>query len=160
MGFETDIERMYRAGRLDMPAAAERLRGVVDHLRGHIGSFDVQSALAGDPQIMRTMLQVAADVHGVLVKSVDTTYDAALAVIATADDFVATDEQARADYATMDDRVREAPAPVPPPSPQGTGDPEDPGAPGTETTPEPTTPERDRHERDHRDEDPTDRWGI
>lgn len=156
---QTNLERMYLAGRRELPKAAEELRGVVNHLSESLATIDTQSAKAGDPPVLRSMLLVNGDVHDVLRQAIGTLYDAATAIILTADDFVATDEDARQDLARLAQEVRDMPDPTAPTPPPAAGNPEAPGAPGTASTPDPVDPKEDRSSRDHRGEAPTDRWG-
>lgn len=158
---KTDLERMYLAARKEMPAAAEDLSTVVTNLLDSIETLNTQSAKAGDPQVLRSMLRVGGDVHDTLRKAVSTLHDAATALELTADDFVATDEQARTDLNQIDQRVLDLPEPDstehdPPPS---AGTPEAEGAPGTPSTGDPVDPQEDRSDRDNPGVDPTARWG-
>jgi hypothetical protein len=146
---ETDLERMYRAGKDYIPNAADLL-----------GIFDTQSALAGDPSVLRNMLMVGGDTYDVLRGGVDNLYHCAEAVVRTADDFRATDQRAADDYAHMDRKVRDLPAPVEKPAPPSLGNPEDPGSAGTPSTPDPQDPDDEREDRDHPVDDPTANWGV
>jgi len=171
MGFETDIERMYRAGKTDIPNAADRLSGISTLLHHHLQTFNAQAALAGDPAIMRSMLEVGGDLYDVLRGGVVSLNNCAGAVIKTADDYVRTDADARADFARMDRDLKGAPLPKDATPPPKLEDPEAPGATvpagrpdgipdddqngGTVTipsTPDPVDPEVDAREREEAEE--------
>lgn len=161
MVIDTNLERMYNAGKFDIPNAADRLDTITTHLYTHLQTFNEQAALAGDPAIMRSMLQVGGDLYGVLRGGITSLNNCAEALIKTADDFVRTDQDARDDYREMDGRLKNAPLPTgekPPPALT------DPGAPGstsptpgggtstTPSTPDPDAPSDDAEERE-RNED-------
>lgn len=157
----SNIEYMFRAGRIEMPDEAERLQGIGKKLVAGLQQVDAQAALAGDPAILRAMLRVGGDVYDVERSAIVELYDCAAAVLCTARHFVATDENARDEYNKMTPDTRNAadPPAQPPTLPPDLGDPETPGAPGTPSTPDPSSPGDDRAGRDNRDTDPTDRWG-
>ena len=157
---ETDLERMYRAGKDYIPKSAERLRKTSTDFHDLLQVLDTQSALAGDPTILRNMLMVGGDTYDVLRRGVGNLYHCAEAVVRTADDFRETDAKARDDFARMDGRVRELPTPTEKPAPPSIGDPEDPGSSNTPSTPDPQDPDDEREDRDHRDDDPTANWGV
>ncbi len=157
---ETDLERMYRAGKDYIPKSAERLRSTSTKFHELLQVFDTQSALAGDPTVLRNMLMVGGDTYDVLRGGVDNLYNCAEAVVKTADDFRETDAQARDDFARMDARVKELPTPTEKPAPPSIGDPEKPGSAETPSTPDPQDPDDERKDRDHRDDDPTAWWGV
>ena len=156
---ETDLERMYRAGKDYIPDAAERLRRTSTRFHDLLGTLDTQAALAGDPAVLRNMLMVGGDTYDVLRNGVGNLYHCAEAVVRTADDFRATDERARDDYAHMSAKVRDRPSPTEQPAPPSIGDPEQPGSAETPSTPDPQDPDDERDDRDHRDDDPTAYWG-
>jgi hypothetical protein len=128
MGFETDIERMYRAGKTDIPNAADRLSRISTLLFQHLQTLNGQAALAGDPAIMRSMLEVGGDLYDVLRGGVVSLNHCASAVIKTADDYVRTDADARRDFARLDPDLKGAPLPHGATPPPELRDPEAPGA--------------------------------
>jgi len=161
MVINTNIERMYNAGKNDIPHAASRLSDISGRLYEHLQVFNTQSALAGDPPLMTSMLRVGGDLYDVLRGGVESLNNCADAVIRTADDFVQTDEDARDDYRTMDQKLKDAPLPEDETVPPVLVDPEAPGAttpgPGdggdtTESTPEPETPEEDSERREQQED--------
>jgi hypothetical protein len=154
------MERMYRAGKDYIPKSAERLRSTSKKFHDLLVTFDKQSALAGDPTVLRNMLMVGGDTYDVLRGGVENLYHCAEAVVKTADDFRETDAGARDDFARMDRRVRDLPTPTEKPAPPSLGDPEDPGSGDTPSTPDPQNPDDERHDRDHKDDDPTAWWGV
>ena len=149
MVIDTNIERMYVAGKKDMPQAAETLSGISIRLYEHIQVFNKQSALAGDPAIMTSMLQVGGDLYDVLRGGVVSLNNCGHALIRTADDFVRTDEDARDEYRTMDASVKNLPLPTDAIVPLENKDPEAPGATteappiygGNQTTPSTADPD-------------------
>ena len=158
---ETDLERMYRAGKEYIPKSAERLRKTSTTFHDLLEVFDKQSALAGDPTVLRNMLRVGGDTYDVLRRGVGNLYHCAEAVVKTADDFRETDAQARDDFARMDSRLQgPADRPREKPAPPSIGDPEKPGSAGTPSTPDPQDPDDEREDRNHRDDDPTAWWGV
>lgn len=163
MGFETDIERLYRAGKHDIPNAADHLSGITGKLYTHLQSFNEQSALAGDPAIMRAMLRVGDDLYDVLWGGVGSLNNCAGAVIKTADEYRRTDEDAREDFRAMDRDLRDDPLPTDADIPPPLGDAENPGysepdndgdgqAEAEESTPDPGTPGSDAEERRENEE--------
>lgn len=152
----SDLEAMYVAGKQDIPDEAAHIAKITGHLNGVMDTFNTQSANAGDPQIMVDMLTVGGDLYDVLRLAVKSLNNCATAVIATADDFRKTDENAARDYGAMADWLKTANPPPAAPPPE-IKNPEAPGATTTidspsgphevdvESTPDPTsTPEQDR----------------
>jgi hypothetical protein len=161
MVIDTNIERMYNAGKNDIPNAAYKLSGISGHLYDHLQTFNKQAALAGDPAIMTSMLQVGGDLYDVLRDGVTSLNNCADALIRTADDFVRTDEDARDDYRNMDKDLKDAPLPEDKVVPPELKDPEEPGATttgprgsGEETpsTPDPEKPGDDAETRKEQEE--------
>jgi hypothetical protein len=128
MVIDTNIERMYNAGKHDIPNAADELSTISSRLHNHLVTFNKQAALAGDPAIMTSMLQVGGDLYDVLRGGVVSLNNCASALIKTADDFVRTDEDARDDYRKMDGKLRDAPEHAGAIEPPELKDPEAPGA--------------------------------
>lgn len=165
MAFETDIERMYRAGRELIPQAAARLTKTTGRFHDLLDAFDQQAALAGDPSVLRAMLQVGGDTYDVLRGGIKNLYHCADAVCDTAYYFRTNDEDARDDFNKMTARIKQGKEdPLPPPAHQPTlpppaDHPEHPGHGNTPSTPDPEDPDQERGERDRGDVDPTHRWG-
>lgn len=127
MTLETPIERMYRAGRQEIPDAARSVSRAANRVSTPTSVCNVQAAKAGDPGLMRDMLAVLGEVHTALRRATISLNGCAAAMVATADDFVANDDQARQDADALRDRLRHGDVPqahVPPPI----GDPAAPGA--------------------------------
>lgn len=152
----SDLEAMYRAGKQDIPEEAAHVSKISGDLYDVIDTFNVQSALAGDPKIMVDMLTVAGDLYDVLRAAVTSLNNCSAAVIATADDFRKTDQNAARDYANMGNWLKEL-TPTPATPPPEVKNPEAPGASTTIDSPsgphsvdigstgDPTrTPEQDR----------------
>ena len=165
---DLDIEYMYAAAKEHIPDKADHLAEIAKRLHHHVQALDVQAANAGDPAVLRNLLEVAGVTYGELRIGVKSLNNAAAAVLATANDFVRTDEDARADFnridATLDGKgLKDLPLPeAEPVPPELDHDPEDPGAGrpddapsgghptqgGAESTPDPVTPEEDAEQRD------------
>jgi len=129
----TNIERMYRAGKQEIPAEEAAVHRVAMSLHDAIDALNVQSARMGDPQIMRDMLTVGGDVYDVLQRAVTTLANCSSAVIKTADHFVQTDDKAAQDYAALDAELKYA-TPTRYSEPPALPEPEAPGATTTSTT--------------------------
>lgn len=166
MVFETDIERLYRAGRELIPLQAKRLSKTTAHFRALLDEFDAQAALAGDPSILQSMLLVGGETYDALGGGITNLYDCAEAVCDTAYYFRKTDHEARDDFNRMERQIHHhkiaplPPAQIPPQEPPSAGHPERPGHDGTPSTPAPEDPDKERGERDRGDVDPTRRWGF
>lgn len=106
---ETPIEMMYNAAKVDIPAEAEHLQRLTNKLQAALATLNVQSAEAGDPPVLTSMLHVGGDMHAVLGRAVTSMDNCAVAIQLTADDYVQTDEQARADYEAMSDHLKNLP---------------------------------------------------
>jgi hypothetical protein len=164
----SDMEAMYRAGRVEIPAEAEHISTISWDLYDVIDTLNVQSAYAGDPEILVDMLTVGGDLYDVLGSAIKSLNNCAEAVIATADDFRRTDDDAARDYANMNGALK-GQQPSPEYGPPEIKDPEKEGATTTiggddgkvpprdeevESTPDPTkTPEQDKQEHEA-NEDP------
>lgn len=104
-GVDLDIEFMYAAGKVYIPDAADDLYQITKRLQSHMDTFNEQSALAGDPAGLVNLLTVVEECYRVLQPAVTTLNNMASAVIKTADDFVRTDSEARAEYRNMNAQV-------------------------------------------------------
>lgn len=167
------IEFMYQAGKELIPDKADALAALAKKASQHIQEFNVQTSLAGDPPMMTNLLKVGGDIYDALCVGVKSLNAAATAVIATADDFVKHDDDARRDFEKMDARLdgislKETPQPGPTEVPPDIGEPEDEGATptgpregghpsqpgsGSTPTPEPEKPEVDAGEREENEQE-------
>jgi len=165
------LEAMYRAGKLDIPAEADLVSTISDRLYDALHSFDGQSALAGDPKVMTSMLRIGGEVYEVMRDTLRSLDHCAAAIIATADDFVAHDQQAADDYSHLGQGLKTADVPthtLPPPLPDlaapGGPDPVQPTYIGMgdfvphpeqtiPSTPDPDTPQHDHDDRDQTEQD-------
>lgn len=111
MVFETHLETMYRAGKRDIPHKAAELARAAEKLGRHLETLNWQSGLAGDPAALRHLLHVGDAVYEGLADAVVACNHAALCVIATADDYRRTDDQAAADYARLGNGLKTADVP-------------------------------------------------
>jgi hypothetical protein len=163
MVIDTNLEHMYNAAKHDIPNAADKLSTIASRLHDHLVTFNKQAALAGDPAIMTSMLQVGGDLYDVLRGGVVSLNNCSGALIKTADDFVRTDEDARNDYRTMDGKLKSDPLPYGASTPPELKDPEAPGATapappvhgGNEeipSTPDPEAPGTDAERRETQEE--------
>lgn len=139
MGVDPDVRRlvaplkdMYRAGRFEIPHEAQRLSGVGGVLGDLIQELSEQSMLVGNPALFTTLIGVCSEVHDEMAAAVPSLNNAALAVVATAQDFERTDQDVESASELLKKRLTHgevpiAPTPTPVPEPPRTG-----------PTPEPT----------------------
>jgi hypothetical protein len=106
------IVQMYRVGMEIIPGIAESVSSASQYLHSVIPLLDVQAALAGDPKGMRETLALCDDLHEALRRMTETLNHCAGAVIATAEDFRRTDEDAARDYQQMDKRLKNGEPPA------------------------------------------------
>lgn len=122
---ETPIAMMYRAAKTDIPAEAAHVARIANHLQSCLSVMDVQSAHAGEPAVLTSMLHVGGDMLSVLGRAVTSMDNCSVALILTANDYVATDDQARADYDALSSTLRDAPTETHPtaslPNPEAPG---------------------------------------
>lgn len=141
---------MYHAGKKDIPAEGRHAERISNHLYDILSSLDLQSAMAGDPALMTSMLRVGGDVYDVVRGAVKAIDHCASAVIKTADDFRTHDQQAARDYQALSDDLKHTRIPTHQQSPE-LADPEAPGSTYTPrglphpasiqpSTPDPSTP--------------------
>lgn len=123
---QTPIQDMYTAAKQTIPAHGERVGGIASTLAGTINALNTQTAYAGDPAALVSMLHVAAEIDGVLRKAVTSLDNISAALIATANDYVATDGNAREDFDAMNQDLVDL-TPPPSPRPPSIGTPQDPG---------------------------------
>ena len=143
---DTPIELMYKAAKQSIPAEAAHVASIANKLQGSLSVLDRQSSLAGDPALLVSMSHVGGDMHAVLGRAVKSMDNCSQALLITANDFVQTDDQARADYEAMDKNLKNAPTPshptteLPPPEKPGheVENTTPIGPPGTTTTVDPT----------------------
>lgn len=155
---DTPIEAIYKAAKEEIPAEGDYLTRIAGHLHSAITTLDRQTAHAGEPALMTSMLRVGGDIYDVLHLAVRSLDNASVALIMTADDFVNTDDQAREDYENLSQDLKDAE--MPHHSTDELGNPEDEGydvenpmpmPPGTthvDPSEDPDTPDQDREQRD------------
>ena len=167
---DLNLEYMFVAAKKHIPDKADDLAEVAQRLYHGLQELDVQSALAGDPAMLTNLLKAGGETYNALRIGVQSLNNAALAVDATAKDFVRTDADAQADMKLIDVTlggvgVDEAPVPTtaePPelddPSTPGATRPDDepsgghPSQAGTPSTPDPVAPGEDAEEREEQQE--------
>lgn len=153
---QTDIERLYTAGKELMPDAADRLSKLAGDVSGQLEVLNQQAALAGDPAILRTMLGVGNDVYDILRQGVISLNHAATAMIKTADDYRRTDQAARDDFNRLENNLQTEPQPrasgVPPWLAKLEGPGTGTGDESTPSTPHPDAPGVDADQREENEE--------
>jgi hypothetical protein len=113
---ETHLGILYRAGKIDVPAEAAKLGPPASSMYDCVDALNVQSALMGDPPILRDLLAVGGEMYDVLGRAVTSLNNCASALVRTADYFASTDDQAARDYAALDGQLKnEVPATYYPP---------------------------------------------
>ncbi len=136
--FGLDLYSLYKAGRLHFPAQAERFSGLASDAQyaGH-GVSSVQAA-AGNPAALSKILDLRERLHLAIYKTTLSLRDLGPVLVKIADDYAATDEDARAAFRSMFGQVSEQnlysdpPATVPDPP-----RPDEPYEPPRETIPKP-----------------------
>lgn len=123
---ESPLELMYRSGRVTIPNIATDVSTIANALDSVKCTLDVQAAHAGEPPVIVDALTVCWDVHNALRRMVSSMNNAAAAVIASADDFRRTDNDAAQDFRRMDPSLRrgdpgEAPEVAPSTNPESPG---------------------------------------
>lgn len=103
---EAPIELMYRAGMETIPGIAGEVSSALQSLHISIPTLNVQTALAGEPAGMRQTQILCDDLHEALRRLTISLNNCASAVVATAADYVRTDEGAAADLRRMDPTAR------------------------------------------------------
>ncbi|GAB2981546.1 hypothetical protein [Nocardioides montaniterrae] len=88
---DTPIAALYKAGKIYVPQAAATLSAAASAIGGPVATLDLGAAAAGDPAVMRDALAVLSQVSAAASAGTRSLNDAALALVATADDFVRTD---------------------------------------------------------------------
>lgn len=168
---DLDLEYMYVAGKKIFPDTADEVAAIAKNLHHHLEVFNEQSALAGDPSFMTSLLKVGGEAYDALRGGVVSLNSAGAAMVLTANDFKENDEDAQRDFNKIDVKldgqdIREVTAPAPAPAPPRLPDPAAPGAPlpeGTpwhpglpgsvESTPDPESPDEDAQQREANEEE-------
>lgn len=153
---DNPIQAMYQAAKVEIPAEGDLVNRIAGHLKTALDTLDRQTAHAGEPALMTSMLHVGGDVHDVLHSAVRSLDNAAQALVLTANDLVNTDDQARQDFDGLDGRLRDAE--MPSHSPEAVDSPEAPGYDAEQPMPYPGPPGGTVHvdpteAPDHPDED-------
>lgn len=148
---ETNLERMYRAGKIEIPEFADFVSRASSDFYAALQVFDQQAALAGDPAFLRSMLEIGGVTYTSFRNAVGTLNNCATAVLLSADHYVQTDDGAQADLAAMDAGLRDLAVPGAAPVPPEVTAPETPGATDADGQPVETTPEPDSAASDAED---------
>lgn len=135
-----DIPRLYRAGKVDIPDEAEHLSGIGGDLVDVLSTFNTMVAQAGDPAALVNALRVGDQVYDEIRDTVGDLNDMAVATIATADHFVATDDGAAQQYNGMGNHLKDMATPQAD-QPRDNGDLGKPGATDNEGGHVDTTPD-------------------
>jgi len=153
-GVDLNIEFMFAAGKVYIPDTADDLYQITKRLHGYMEMLNQQSALAGDPAGFVNLLTVFESSYLVLQPAVTTLNNMASAVIKTAEDFVATDADARREFNQMDAQVDGVPikqyssSRTPDLPTVQEGDITEEGSDNTASTPDPVPLEDDRQQRE------------
>ncbi len=148
MSLEADLRALYTAGRVDFPNHSSLVSDQCAALRSVIDTVNRSAAQEGDSMVLQHALSVLDEVHDALRQSIITLNDCAVGLVNIADDYVATDAEARAAYDRIRGDLASSSTPLPT-VPEDNGNPETPGeGSDTESTPAPQAPSEDRGERD------------
>ncbi|WP_379139370.1 hypothetical protein [Nocardioides luteus] len=101
MEIRADIEAMYRAGKIEFPAYAGRLSEVATTVAAQTPVWASEAAKAQSPPALTKAIELNDRITQLLTYAVQTWNDAAETVVAITDDFVATDEQAAVEAASL-----------------------------------------------------------
>jgi hypothetical protein len=122
-----DLEALLRAGRLEFPAKAEDASDAAGLLEAEIRSLNTQSALAGDPQVLRDALRICGDAHDGLRILVESLNYCSQGLIEMVDGYRQTDLEGAAAFELISPELTEGPPPAEADVPRNMGDPESPG---------------------------------
>lgn len=114
MEVRADIEAMYRAGKVEFPAYAEKLSEVASTVVEQTPVWSREAAKAQSPAALVKAVELNDKVSKLLVYAVQTWNDAAETVVAITDDFVETDERAAAEAAALQRQYPEIAGPFEP----------------------------------------------
>ena len=109
----TDLRKMYRAGKVDLPRRATHLADIAGGMTDTITSANIRTAQMGDWPVLVDVLDLAVDCQNGVARAVQTINNLALAVVAQADDFRDRDDFAQSVFRDFDDRLRGDPDPLP-----------------------------------------------
>jgi hypothetical protein len=150
-----DLEALLRAGRVEFPEKAAGTGEVAGLLATETWRLNQQSALAGDPEVLRDALRFCGDIHEGLRKLVESLNYCSEGLIQMVNNYRGTDEEAGAAFNLISRELTEGPPPEPASVPPNIGDPERPGsASGSyppywiESTPQPDDPDDTLAEHD------------
>jgi hypothetical protein len=92
-GIEVDAEAMFAAATRTIPDRADLIAGVAGRVYHHLHELDRQTALAGDPEALVTLLRIGGKSYRGLRAGVSRLNNAAEAVYGTAKDLRESDQE-------------------------------------------------------------------
>jgi hypothetical protein len=136
-----DLEALLVAGRVEFPQKAEQASEVAGLLATETQGLNLESARAGDPQVLRDALRICGDVHQGLRILVESLNYCSQGLIEMVDGYRQTDLEGAAAFEHVDTALTEGPLPPEAAVPADLGDPETPGTDTRSSTPQPDDPE-------------------
>lgn len=117
MTVRADLDAMYRAGKHEFPAHANRLGELAGAMSEATGTWRTAAVLAESPSGLVDAIDLNVQVHHLLRQAVMTWNDAGQTVVSITNGYVEADEQAEAVARRLEDGLGTKPfqpAPVPP----------------------------------------------
>ncbi len=96
--FGADLYALYRAGRVRFPEYAARYAELVNRLVDVAPMVQGVSADAGSPAALRTLVELTEELYFAMREMTTSLRDTGPALVRIADDYLATDEAARAEF--------------------------------------------------------------
>jgi hypothetical protein len=149
-----DLEALLQAGRVEFPEKAGDASEVAGLLTTETEGLNLESARAGDPQVLRDSLRICGDVHQGLRILVESLNYCSQGLIEMVDGYRQTDLEGAAAFELIDEALTEGPPPAEAPVPPDLGDPETPGTDARSSTPQPEEPDDMLDEHDDELESP------
>jgi len=123
-----DLEALLRAARFDFPEKAAAVSEAAEGVADEIERLNPESALAGDPQVLRDALRFCGDIHEGLRKLVEGLDYCSTGLIQMVDNYRQTDVEAAAAYSQISTRYTQGSPPAAAVVPTDMGNPETPGS--------------------------------
>ncbi|WP_109506095.1 hypothetical protein [Nocardioides speluncae] len=118
---KADLKDMYRAGKVTFPEFAGELASTVEQLGDASDAWQAQAFAAGSPTSLTRAVAINDDAYRLLRRAVLSWHAAATAIVAVADDYVATDERAAAAADSIGGDLAERRLELPPVPPARSG---------------------------------------
>lgn len=112
-----DLDAMYRAGKQEFPAHANRLGGLAGAMSEATSTWQTAAVMAESPAGLVDAIDLNIQVHHLLRQAVMTWNDAGQTIVSITDGYVEADKQAEAAARRLEDGLGTKPfqpAPVPP----------------------------------------------